>query len=79
MAAFAAHRTSHEDALSSQHPCEALAYCSRGAVNKIKDSNTQGGSGQWNLFTAHYPSEVLAYCFAGAPIEVRDSNTCSSR
>ena len=78
MTAFAAHRASHEDALSSQHPCEALAYCSGGAVNKIRDGNTRGGVGQWNLFAAHYPSEALAYCFGGAPIEVWDSNTCSS-
>ena len=79
MAAFATHRASYEDALSSQHPCEALAYCSGGAVNNITGSNTRGGLGPWNVFAAHCPSEALAYCFGGAPTEVRDSITWSSR
>ena len=72
---FAAHRAWHEDGLPSQHPCEALAYCSGGAPNGIRDSNTWGRVPRWDAFAAHHPCEALAYCYGGAPTEIGDSNT----
>ena len=47
-----------------------VACCSGGVVNKIRNINTRGGVGQWNVFAAHCPSEVLAYCFGGLPLRL---------
>ena len=74
-AVFAAHRASHKDVLSSRHACEALAYCSGGDANEIRESKTRGGVQQWDAFAPHYRFVALAYCFGGAPTITGDSNT----